>query len=61
MLSSAASVSQQPDGSFYSGQESPALSEAVSSGKLVPLSPQRELTHKGALINVLRSGVYTHS
>ncbi|KAF9268231.1 hypothetical protein L218DRAFT_1073562 [Marasmius fiardii PR-910] len=31
MLSSAASVSQQPDGSFYSSQESPAISEAVPS------------------------------
>ncbi|KAG7096670.1 hypothetical protein E1B28_004084 [Marasmius oreades] len=31
MLSSAASVSQQPDGSFYSSQESPAISEAVLS------------------------------
>jgi CCR4-NOT transcription complex subunit 3 len=28
VLSSAASVSQQLDGSFYSGQESPAVSEA---------------------------------
>ncbi|PPQ79494.1 hypothetical protein CVT25_003376 [Psilocybe cyanescens] len=41
MLSSAASASQQPDGSFYSGQESPALSEAVSSGKPAPSSPQQ--------------------
>ncbi|PPR02480.1 hypothetical protein CVT24_002029 [Panaeolus cyanescens] len=40
MLSSAASASQQPDGSFYSGQESPALSEAVSPSKQVPPSPQ---------------------
>ncbi|KAH9482474.1 General negative regulator of transcription subunit 3 [Psilocybe cubensis] len=44
MLSSAASASQQPDGSFYSGQESPALSEAVSSSKLVPSSPQQNIT-----------------
>ncbi|KAF8974742.1 Not1 N-terminal domain, CCR4-Not complex component-domain-containing protein [Flammula alnicola] len=43
MLSSAASVSQQPDGSFYSGQESPAMSEAISAGKPVPQSPQRDL------------------
>ncbi|KIM45954.1 hypothetical protein M413DRAFT_441010 [Hebeloma cylindrosporum] len=43
MLSSAASASQQPDGSFYSGQESPALSEAVSPGKPAPQSPHREV------------------
>lgn len=35
MLSSAASASQQHDGSFYSGQDSPAISE----GKVVPQSP----------------------
>jgi CCR4-NOT transcription complex subunit 3 len=35
MLSSAASGSQQHDGSFYSGQDSPAVSEA----KAVPQSP----------------------
>ncbi|RDB20441.1 General negative regulator of transcription subunit 3 [Hypsizygus marmoreus] len=43
MLSSA-SVSHQPDGSFYSGQESPALSEAVPSSVGAPAatsSPQR--------------------
>ncbi|KAF8897186.1 Not1 N-terminal domain, CCR4-Not complex component-domain-containing protein [Infundibulicybe gibba] len=43
MLSSA-SVSHQPDGSFYSGQESPALSEAVPSsvgGPAATSSPQR--------------------
>ncbi|PPQ75538.1 LOW QUALITY PROTEIN: hypothetical protein CVT26_012528 [Gymnopilus dilepis] len=45
MLSSAASVSQQPDGSFYSGQESPALSEAVGA-KAVPQSPQRDTTQR---------------
>ncbi|KAG5650364.1 hypothetical protein H0H81_012490 [Sphagnurus paluster] len=42
MLSSAAS--QQPDGSFYSGQDSPALSEAVPSSVGAPAatsSPQR--------------------
>ncbi|KAL0949175.1 hypothetical protein HGRIS_009253 [Hohenbuehelia grisea] len=46
MLSSAASVSQQPDGSFYSGQESPALSEAVPSsvgGPAASSSPQRAI------------------
>ncbi|CAA7260285.1 unnamed protein product [Cyclocybe aegerita] len=43
MLSSAASASQQLDGSFYSGQESPALSEAVSVSKAVPLSPHRDI------------------
>ncbi|KAG6918224.1 hypothetical protein DXG01_015817 [Tephrocybe rancida] len=44
MLSSA-SVSNQPDGSFYSGQESPALSEAVPSSVGAPAatsSPQRK-------------------
>lgn len=45
MLSSAASVSQQPDGSFYSGQESPALSEAVS-GKAAPQSPQGDTAQR---------------
>ncbi|KAF9468828.1 Not1 N-terminal domain, CCR4-Not complex component-domain-containing protein [Collybia nuda] len=43
MLSSA-SASHQPDGSFYSGQESPALSEAVPSSVGAPAatsSPQR--------------------
>ncbi|KAF8803762.1 hypothetical protein BYT27DRAFT_7195102 [Phlegmacium glaucopus] len=42
MLSSAASASQQLDGSFYSGQESPALSEAISAAGKPPLSPQQE-------------------
>ncbi|KAJ3790682.1 Not1 N-terminal domain, CCR4-Not complex component-domain-containing protein [Lentinula aff. detonsa] len=44
MLSSAASVSQQFDGSFYSSQESPAISEAVISSVDAPAttsSPQR--------------------
>ncbi|KAG6889055.1 hypothetical protein C0995_004338 [Termitomyces sp. Mi166 len=44
MLSSA-SASHQPDGSFYSGQESPALSEAVPSSVGAPAatsSPQRK-------------------
>ncbi|KAK1226039.1 general negative regulator of transcription subunit 5 [Marasmius sp. AFHP31] len=40
MLSSAASVSQQPDGSFYSSQQSPATSEALpSSNGPAPTSP----------------------
>ena len=43
MLSSA-SVSHQPDGSFYSGQESPALSEA---GPAATSSPQRIESRKG--------------
>ncbi|KAH0587107.1 hypothetical protein H2248_005924 [Termitomyces sp. 'cryptogamus'] len=46
MLSSA-SASNQPDGSFYSGQESPALSEAVPSSVGAPAatsSPQRKDT-----------------
>ncbi|KAJ3810092.1 Not1 N-terminal domain, CCR4-Not complex component-domain-containing protein [Lentinula lateritia] len=44
MLSSAASVSQQFDGSFYSSQESPAMSEAVISSVGAPVatsSPHR--------------------
>jgi len=50
MLSSAASVSNAPDGSFYSGMESPALSEAPASvgPSVVASSPQRE-TRKGVL------------
>jgi len=43
-LSSSASVSQQPDDSFYSGQGSPALSETVPSsvsGPAATSSPQR--------------------
>ncbi|KAF8640034.1 hypothetical protein AX17_001276 [Amanita inopinata Kibby_2008] len=46
ILSSSASVSQQPDGSFYSGQDSPALSETVPSsigGPAATSSPQRVL------------------
>jgi hypothetical protein len=46
LLSSAASASQQLDGSFCSGQESPALSEAVSKP---PLSPQQENAHRKGL------------
>jgi len=48
MLSSA-SVSHQPDGSFYSGQESPVLSEAVPSsvgGPAATSSPQRVLASR---------------
>ena len=44
ILSSSASLSQQPDDSFYSGQGSPALSETVPSsvsGPAVVSSPQR--------------------
>ena len=51
MLSSA-SMSHQPDGSFYSGQESPALSEAVPSslgGPAATSSPQRIVSRKGPL------------
>lgn len=51
MLSSAASASQQLDGSFYSGQESPALSEAISVAGKPPLSPQQDnAPQKGLLI-----------
>lgn len=53
MLSSAASVSQQPDGSFYSGEESPAMSDATSSSEHkagVPQSPLRDApVRQGAL------------
>ncbi|KAF8558818.1 hypothetical protein OG21DRAFT_1432475 [Imleria badia] len=48
MLSSA-SVSHQPDGSFYSGQDSPAISDAVPSsvsGPAASSSPQRTTLHK---------------
>jgi hypothetical protein len=51
MLSSA-SVSHQPDGSFYSGQESPALSEAgpsSSGGPAATSSPQRVALREGVL------------
>lgn len=51
MLSSA-SVSHQPDGSFYSGQDSPAISEAVPSsvsGPAASSSPQRATLYKGML------------
>jgi hypothetical protein len=49
MLSSAASASQQLDGSFYSGQESPALSEVVSADK-PSLSPLQENVHRKGLL-----------
>ncbi|KAG6840813.1 hypothetical protein C0991_004168 [Blastosporella zonata] len=52
MLSSAASVSNQPDGSFYSGQESPAISEAVPSSVGAPAatsSPRRKESSQQAL------------
>ena len=51
MLSSAASVSNAQDGSFYSGLDSPALSEAPAGSagpSVVAPSPQRE-TRKGVL------------
>lgn len=53
---SSASASNQPDGSFYSGQESPALSEVVPSSVGAPAatsSPQRKgatYHHKVGLI-----------
>ena len=50
MLSSAASASQQLDGSFYSGQESPALSEAVSVAGKPSLSPRQENAHRTGLL-----------
>jgi CCR4-NOT transcription complex subunit 3 len=59
MLSSAASASQQPDGSFYSGQESPALSEAISTAGKPPLSPQQESApRKGLLICFIMSSQF---
>ncbi|KAG5645759.1 hypothetical protein DXG03_005296 [Asterophora parasitica] len=68
MLSSAASVSQQPDGSFYSGEQSPALSESVSGSvggpaatsspqrvlrKATPASPTRATTHSPGAVQIL--------
>ena len=48
MLSSAASASQQADGVFYSGQESPVESDAKA-----PQSPQRETSsRKGRIIGI---------
>ncbi|KAJ7781600.1 Not1 N-terminal domain, CCR4-Not complex component-domain-containing protein [Mycena metata] len=53
MLSSSASVSHQPDGSFYSGQESsPALSDGVPSslgGPAATSSPPRVLARKDSI------------
>ncbi|KAG6850151.1 hypothetical protein H0H93_000278 [Arthromyces matolae] len=46
---SSASVSNQPDGSFYSGQESPALSEAVPGSVGAPAATSSPQT-KGAVI-----------
>ncbi|KII95909.1 hypothetical protein PLICRDRAFT_170509 [Plicaturopsis crispa FD-325 SS-3] len=57
MLSSA-SVSQQQDGSFYSGQDSPALSEAVSSslgGPAATSSPQRIASRKASVSSPTRA------
>lgn len=51
MLSSA-SASHQPDGSFYSGQDSPAISEAIPSSLSGPASsPQRSTLHKGRVLD----------
>lgn len=53
MLSSA-SVSHQPDGSFYSGQESPALSDAIPVSVPAAMSPQRvPATRKGCFCSNL--------
>ncbi|KAJ6627491.1 Not1 N-terminal domain, CCR4-Not complex component-domain-containing protein [Mycena sp. CBHHK59/15] len=52
MLSSSASVSHQPDGSFYSGQGSPAMSEGVPSslgGPAATSSPPRALARKDSV------------
>ncbi|KAJ7179456.1 Not1 N-terminal domain, CCR4-Not complex component-domain-containing protein [Mycena filopes] len=60
MLSSSASVSHQPDGSFYSGQESsPALSEGVPSslgGPAATSSPPRVLARKDSISSPPRAG-----
>ncbi|KAJ7499261.1 Not1 N-terminal domain, CCR4-Not complex component-domain-containing protein [Mycena latifolia] len=59
MLSSSASVSHQPDGSFYSGQESPAMSEGVPSslgGPAATSSPPRALTRKDSISSPPRAG-----
>ena len=57
ILSSSASVSQQPDDSFYSGQGSPALSETVPrsvSGPAATSSPQRaQAVRKGRVFRRL--------
>ncbi|KAJ7067966.1 Not1 N-terminal domain, CCR4-Not complex component-domain-containing protein [Mycena amicta] len=53
MLSSAASVSQPPDGSFYSGQESPLMSDGVPSslgGPAATSSPPRTIPRKEILV-----------
>jgi len=47
MLSSSASVSHQPDDSFYSGLDSPALSEDVSS-ELAEIVAESPVSRKGA-------------
>ncbi|KAJ6567206.1 Not1 N-terminal domain, CCR4-Not complex component-domain-containing protein [Mycena vulgaris] len=59
MLSSSASVSHQPDGSFYSGQESPAISEGVPSslgGPAATSSPPRALARKDSISSPPRAG-----
>ncbi|KAJ7367947.1 Not1 N-terminal domain, CCR4-Not complex component-domain-containing protein [Mycena albidolilacea] len=60
MLSSSASVSHHPDGSFYSGQDSPALSEGVPSslgGPAATSSPPRALaTRKDSISSPPRAG-----
>ncbi|KIK65627.1 hypothetical protein GYMLUDRAFT_39119 [Collybiopsis luxurians FD-317 M1] len=59
MLSSSASVSQQPDGSFYSSQESPAISEAVPSSVGAPAatsSPRQEFIARKDSISSTKGG-----
>ncbi|THV05402.1 hypothetical protein K435DRAFT_712833 [Dendrothele bispora CBS 962.96] len=62
MLSSA-SVSQQLDGSFYSSQESPAMSEAVPSsvGQAAVSSPQRTTTTKDSASSPTRDATQSPS
>ncbi|KAF7355004.1 General negative regulator of transcription subunit 3 [Mycena sanguinolenta] len=60
MMSSSASVSHHPEGSFYSGQESsPALSDAVPSslgGPAATSSPPRALARKDSISSPPRAG-----
>ncbi|KAJ7228987.1 Not1 N-terminal domain, CCR4-Not complex component-domain-containing protein [Mycena pura] len=59
MLSSAASVSHPPDGSFYSGQDSPEMSDGVPSslgGPAATSSPPRALARKDPVPSPSRAG-----
>ncbi|KAJ7688397.1 Not1 N-terminal domain, CCR4-Not complex component-domain-containing protein [Mycena rosella] len=59
MLSSSASVSHQPDGSFYSSQDSPAMSDGVPSslgGPAATSSPPRAPARKDSISSPPRAG-----